>query len=107
MLRDTLAPHFGGFWDALGCILVAWEGPGDRLEMWSFFRGTLGEPGLRAPTPGKVTVCLVGSSKQVTNHRLPISKQLKADTRLVNCQLQTGGLEMSGNEWKLDCQLVI
>ncbi len=49
----------------------------------------------------------MGSSKQVTNHQLLIGKQLEADTRLANCQLQTGGLEMTGNEWKLDCQLVI
>ena len=27
------------------------------------------------------------------------SKQLEADTRLANCQLQTGGLEVTGNEW--------
>ena len=54
------------------------------------------------PVEGKLLV--QGSSKQLPNTRLLTCKQLKADTRLANWQLQTAGLEKTG---KLDCQLVI
>ena len=46
----------------------------------------------------------LASSKQLPNTRLLTCKPLKADTRLVNLQLQTAGLERTG---KPDCQLVI
>ena len=59
---------------------------------------------MREYTRARVTGHSVGSSKQVTNHHLLTCKQLKADTRLANRQLQNAGLEMTG---KLDCQLVI
>ena len=61
-------------------------------------------PRLRSHTRGRVTRLSVAYSKQVTKPRLLTCKQLQADTRLANWQLQTAGLEITG---KPDCQLVI
>ena len=51
-----------GIWVTFWCLVVTlgvccllFKGPWDRLEIWWFFRGTLGEPGLRVYTPGVVT----------------------------------------------------
>jgi len=90
--RGGLWGHFGtlwltfwGFLVTLGALFLIFGGPGGRLEMWWFFRGTLEGPRLRQPTQGRVTGWSVGPSKQVTDHRWPSSRQLKADTRLANC----------------------
>ena len=67
-------------------------------------RAPLDHPWLRALSQLVVSDRLVGHSKQLPTTSLPTCKQLKADTRLANWQLQTGGLERTG---KPDCQLVI
>ena len=83
--RDWFKVPFWCLLVTLGALFRICEGLGDRLEIGWFFRGTLGEPRLRSYTRGKGTGWSVGSSKQVTNHQLLTCKQLKADTRLVNC----------------------
>ena len=77
----------------LGALFLIFWGPGGRLEMWWFFRGTLGGPGLRGHTPRVVTRWSVGSSKQI-----------KADKQSAKSWYQIGKLLIAdwriGNEWK-------
>ena len=77
----------------LGALFLIFRGPGDRLEMWWFFRGSLGEPWLRLRTLGVVTGLSVGSSKQI-----------KADKQSAKSWYQIGKLLIAdwrtGIEWK-------
>ena len=68
------------------------------------FKGFPGGTRVETTHPGEGDLVVWTPKLTVTNTRLLTCKQLKADTRLVNLQLQTAGLEMTG---KLDCQLVI
>ena len=68
------------------------------------FQGYPGTPQVETPHPGDGNTLVPGSSKQLPNTRLLTCKPLKADTRLVNWQLQIAGLERTG---KPDCQLVL
>ena len=50
-----------------GGIVMIFKGPGDRLEMWWFLRGTLEEPGLRAYTPAVIKSIVRGPTKQLNS----------------------------------------
>ena len=81
------------------------------------FHGYPGGAQVESTQPGVVTGWSVAPRSQIyrspiadlqsTDHQLLTCKQLKADTRLANCSLQTGGLEMIRKSGKLDCQLVV
>ena len=68
------------------------------------FEGCPGGAQVEGTRPFKQTGLSPGPVRQLPNTRLLTCKQLKADTRLANCQLQTVELEKTG---KPDCQLVI
>ena len=68
------------------------------MKFDDFRRGALEGPRLRGYGQVRVCGCILAPSKQLLNTRLLTCKQLKADTRLVNLQLHTAGLEMTGKQ---------